>query len=347
MFGKLFGKKDHHHYLKLGGKHLAAERYADARIDFQEALRLCPADAAEQSEIHSGLSRAGNALGELNLQEGEHSLRVGELAKARDHFILAGELAVDQTIKAMAGEGLKKLLQHGSSPAAPSAPTPAAPSAVHGGSSCGSCKDSGSHHAAPQEPPELNLSEEEHFHLLVQPLPGDLPGRYLELGDEFARAYLLIHDGKDNEAFPILKKILVSTENDIVIYEVALIMFRNGQIHECENLLKRALSVNPVNPTCHLAMVHLLAESGRLPEAIGAVQQMIEQGILSDQAQFILGELHQASGDEAAALEVWSKTLELPSMARASAERIVPILGSQGRTEEAKYLIKRYLKGCC
>ena len=376
MFGKLFGKKDHHHYLTKGGKHLAAERYADARIDLQEALRLCPAEAAEKGEIQAGLNRAGNALGQMNLTEGEHSLNAGELAKARDHFILAGELAVDQTIKTMAGEGLKKLAQHGAAPAAPAyqaasaasataapatakaAPATAAEawaqaqaatkqSAHHGGSSCGSCKDSGSHHAAPEEIPALDFSEEDQFHLLVAPLPGDLPGRYSAMGPEFARAYLLIHDGKDNESLPILQKMLVSAENDIVIYEVALIMFRKGKIHECEALLNRALSLNPINPACHLGKVHLLAEAGRAQEAIDAVQHMIEHGILADQAQFILGELYQATGNEAAALEVWSKSLEVPSMARAAAERIVPILGSQGRTEEAKYLIKRYLKGCC
>ncbi|HBG05237.1 MAG: hypothetical protein A2075_01420 [Geobacteraceae bacterium GWC2_58_44] len=343
FFGKLF-KKDHRHYLTQGGKHLAAERYADARIDFQEALKRCPAEAAaDQGEIQAGLDRAGNRLGELNLQEGESSLRAGELAKARDHFILAGELAVDETIRIMAGEGLKKLSQH-----APSSPAPpAVAKAAHGGSSCGSCKDAGSHHPAPQEITESNLSEEDRFFLMIQPLPGDLPGRYAALGHEFARAYLLIHDGNDNEALPILQKMLVSSENDIVIYELALIMFRTGNIHECESHLKRALSINPASQTCYLALVHLLAGGNRFAEAVATVKHMMEQGIMADQAQFILGELHEAAGNQSAAFEAWTRALELPSVARSAAERLVPLLNEQGRSEEAKYLTKRYLKGCC
>src|SRR4051812_9108008 len=98
MFFGLF-KKDHRHYLTQGTKYLAAERYADARVDFLEALKRCPAEATQdEQDIRKGLDQAGNRLGEMNLQEGEHSINAGDLAKARDHFILAGELAVDETI---------------------------------------------------------------------------------------------------------------------------------------------------------------------------------------------------------------------------------------------------------
>ena len=344
MFFGLFGKKDHRHYLTQAGKHLAAERYADARFDFDEALKLCPEDAVEDKrEISAGLNRAVNSLGELNLQEGESSMRAGELAKARDHFILAGELAVDPAIKARAGEGLTKLLQPAPTPAVP---RPAAPKA-HGGSSCGSCKDAGSHGASTEEVPAPEFSDEDRFFLMVQPLPGELSGRYAALGDKFAKAYLLIHDGKDAEAFPMLQQMLVSDENDIVIYEVALIMYRSGNVHESERLLNRSLQINPGNSASYLALVHLMAEAGRYPEALATVNRMIELAILADQAQFMLGELHEAAGDEAAAFEAWSKALELPSMARSAAERLIPLLDDQGRTKEAKYLAKRYLKGCC
>jgi hypothetical protein len=57
--------------------------------------------------------------------------------------------------------------------------------------------------------------------------------------------------------------------------------------------------------------------------------------------------LHEAAGDPDGAFEAWTKALELPSVARSAAERLIPILSDQGRAEEAKYLAKRYLKGCC
>ena len=298
FFGKFFSKKDHRHYLTQAGKHLAAERYADARVDLLEALNRCPSDATQdEREIREGLGRAGNLLGELNLREGDHSMNAGEFAKAHDHFTLAGELAVDETIKTMAGEGLKKLQQN----VLAAAVARPAKEKAHGGSSCASCKDTGSHAASSEEIPAPDFSEEERFYLMIQPLPGDLSTRYAALGDKFAKAYLLIHDGKDPEAFPILEEMLVSDENDIVIYELALIMFRNGQVHECEVLLNRSLQANPANSMSYLALVHLTAGAGRVPEAISIVKHMLEIGVLADQAQLMLGELHEAAGDHTAA----------------------------------------------
>ena len=124
-------------------------------------------------------------------------------------------------------------------------------------------------------------------------------------------------------------------------------MYRLRRVHECEALLNRSLQIDPANSMSYLALVHLMAEARRFPEAIATVERMMELGVLADQGQFMLGELHELAGDEALALEAWSKSLELPGTARSAAERLVPLLSSQGREEEAKYLIKRYLKGCC
>ena len=344
FFGKFF-KKDHHHFLAQAGKHLAAERWADARVDFLEAQSRCPADAEEDArQIRAGLSRAGNSLAELNLEEGTHALNAGELNKAFDNFTLARELADDPRIQVRAEAGIKTLdTPH----PAPEARNSAPKSAVHGGSSCASRQDAGSHGGVELEEQDPGMHEEDRFFLLVQPLPGDLPGRYCALGEKFAHAYLLIHEGKDAQALPILQEMQLSCENDIVIYELALIMYRAGRAHECEELLNRSLRLNPANPTSYLALVHLKADARKYPEAIGIVGRMMALGILADQAQYMLGELHEASGDQAAAQEAWSQALEIPSVARAAAERLVPLLANQGREAEAKYLVKKYLKGCC
>uniref|UniRef100_C6E9B4 TPR repeat-containing protein n=1 Tax=Geobacter sp. (strain M21) TaxID=443144 RepID=C6E9B4_GEOSM len=358
LFG-LFKKKDHRYYQAQGVKFLAAERYADARVDFLEALRLCPADAVtDQGEIRQGLDRSGNRLGELNLEEGEHCLNLGELQKAFDHFTLAAELAADQGIKAKAQSGLGRVQQGNAPPASPAAAavTPAAaapakevagPYKPHGGGSCTSCGTHAPKKPLEAEPTGFDLADEDQFHLMVAPLPGDLPVRYGAMGSKFAQAYLMIHDGKDANALPVLQEMLLSGENDIVLYEVALIMFRAGRIHESQALLNRALSVNSGNGMAYLALVQLLAGGGRYAEAIALVERMLAENVMADQAQFILGELYETTGDEAKAIEMWSKALEIPTVARAAAEKLVPILGSQGRTEEVKYLAKKYLKGCC
>ena len=341
MFFGIFKKKDHTHFLAQAGKHLAAERYADARVDFLEAQSRCPEQASDDArQIAEGLSLACNHLAELNLEEGGHALNAGELQKAYDNFTLALELADDPKLRARAEAGLKKVDEPQPAPVAQKSAAKA-----HGGSSCASCSDTGSR--VPVETDDSGMPEEDRFFLLVQPLPGDLPGRYSALGDKFIHAYLLIHEGNDAQALPILQEMLLSSENDIVIYEVALIMYRAGRAHECEELLNRALRLNPANATCYLALIHLKADTGKFPEAIAILTRMMGLGILLDQAQYMLGELLEASGDQAAAMEAWSKALEIPSVAKPAAERLVPLLARQGRDAEAKYLAKRYLKGCC
>jgi pentatricopeptide repeat protein len=385
MFFGLFGKKDHRHYLTQAGKHLSAERFADARLDYLEALNLCPADAAQdERQIRDGLNAAANGLGQLNLDEGERSVNAGDLEKAVDHYTLAGELAFDETIKAMARERLIGLQQNAAPAvaaveAASAAPAPAAapvargPYAAyavaastqpsrraeahshgghkhgshshHGGGCGGSCgggqmteivdEDSGSH-----------LSEDDRFQLLVQPMGPELAERYAALGQKFQRAYLMIQDGNDAGAFPILQEILVSGENDVVIHELALIMYRSGRVHECEALLKRSLAANPVNHMSYVSLIHLLAECGKLQEALATVERMLELNVIADQALIMQGDLYQAGGDQANAMESWSKALNLPSMARSAAERLIPILDAQGRHNEVKFLAKTYLKGC-
>jgi tetratricopeptide (TPR) repeat protein len=344
LFKKFFKKKDCHHFLTQADKHLAAERYADARVDFLEAQSRCPAEDAEDlRRIADGLALAGNRLAELNLQEAAHAINAGELQKAYDNFTLARQLAHEPGLRTRAEAGLKKLEQPQTVLAAKAAP---AQKAAHGGSSCGSCKDSGGHRIELDEQ-EAGMHEEDRFFLLVQPLPGDLPGRYCALGEQFTRAYLLIHEGKDDRALPILQEMQLSSENDIVIYEVALIMYRQGRAHECEQLLNRSLKLNSTNAASYLALVHLKTETGRAAEAIELVTRMMELGVLADQAQFMLGELHEMTGNQAGALEAWSRALELPAVSKAAAERLVPLLAAQGREAEAKYLAKRYLKGCC
>jgi hypothetical protein len=57
------------------------------------------------------------------------------------------------------------------------------------------------------------------------------------------------------------------------------------------------------------------------------------------------GDLYTQLQDEDNAVESYSKLLTYPQFAKQAAERIVPILESQGRTEEAAYLVKKFAKG--
>jgi len=343
FLGKLFKKKDYRHYQGQGEKYLAAERYADARCSFQEALEVCPAEAREERDpILAKIRETGNRLAELNLVEGEGALNGGDLEKAEDYFNLALELADDAKLREIAEKQLKNLgrvsrrqLSNNNSKQHSHA------------SGCASCGGHHSHEEEIQEVAPTGLSAEDTFHLLIQPLPGDLPTRYAALGEKFAEAYLAIHDGDDRRAFPMLQELHGKSASDVVMYELALIMFRAGRPGEAKQLLDQALAVNPTNPLCYLSLVQLATGGEQYQEALSLLQRMQDLDVLPDQVLIMRGEVLAAAGDSESALAQWSEALKMPSVAKPAAERVVSLLSELGRQQEAQFVAKKYLKGCC
>jgi tetratricopeptide (TPR) repeat protein len=336
---KLFGK-DCRHYLERGKKYFEEERYADARHAFEEALQKI-GDEGENSgtvktEILGYLCETGNRLGLLNIAEAEHAAAQGDLAKAEEHVLLALELAEDQSIREKA-----ERLRGWQVPQAAPAPH------KHGHHNCSGC---GTETVAAPEHDQFtadHLSAQERFELLVHPLPGDLPQRYAAMGEKFAQGYLLVHEGKENEGGKIFQELLAREESDILLYEIALINYRNGHLTDSEQQLRRVIAINDANPLGHLALVQLLVDTGRLAECVPLLNRMIDRQLLVDQALMYLGDIYLNLGNEQEAMESYSKALTHPSAAKAAAERLVTLLQKQERLEEAAFLAKRYLKGCC
>lgn len=343
VFSRLF-KKDFRHYMAQGEKYLQAERYADARVAFAEAAERVGADAVEDARsISERLSFASDRLAELNLHEGKRSATAGDLVKAQEHFQLAINFAGDASLRQAAEKAMREL---GTEAAA----APAAPVSKHQSSCTSGCSSCGPGHGGGEEVGDvsgLNLGDEDRFHLLIGPLPGNLSERYGSQGKEFAKAYLAIHDGDDGTALPILEKLRSNGENDIVIYELALIMYRARRATECQYLLDQALRINPTNPLCHLARVQLAIDAGRYQDAVSKLKTMRELDVLADQALIMLGELHAGAGDRPAAMDYLTQALEIQSVAKPAAEKLMPLLMEAGRTQEAQFLAKKYLKGCC
>ena len=96
-----------------------------------------------------------------------------------------------------------------------------------------------------------------------------------------------------------------------------------------------------------MGLVHLYSETGRMEEALQLLERMVASDVMPEQATLMQGDLYAALHDESRAVESYSKLLAAPKFAKESAERIIPILQSQGRDEEAKFLFKKYAKGCC
>lgn len=323
--------------MEKGGKLLAAGRYAEARAAFDDALEALdatnPSTAALSVTIREKMAFAGNRLAEVNLEEAEACIRAGEMHKAEDHLNLSLDLADDVTIR----EKTEKLLSSLES-------EPAPVKHVHSKSCGGGCQSTGGHPADSAEFSEDGLTDADRFELLVRPLPGDLPERYLNLGKEFAEGYLAAHDGNLAKAWLIFERLLAQGENDVLLYEVSILSHREGDRRRCEMLLRRCLELNDRNPLGNLGLVQFLTESSRFDEAIVLLESMVVRSILPEQAELFLGDIRQARGERDTAIEHYSRLLG-GSLKKEAAQRLVPILEACGRHADAAHVAKQMR--CC
>lgn len=339
FFRKLFGK-DCRQLLEKGDRYLADGRFADARHAYEEALERLPGgDEGEEirTMLNAGMTKTKNGLAEMNVAEARLYLNQNNTAKAQECLELAVQLAEDGAVREKAENLMKEMdSPHAISPV----------KMEHGHHGCSSC------HSVPHQDladnTEESLSLEDRFHLLTQALPGGLADRYVNLGEKFAYGYIELHEGNLDAAFQTFTELTATErENDILLYELGALTFRKGDVTEAERLFRSSVEVNPYNPLTRLGLAQLLIFSKRLDEALIELGLMVENGLLANEAQVMIGDVWCLKGEEGAAIDYFAKLLENKSLQKVCAERLVPLLMNQGRETEAQFLTKQYLKGCC
>lgn len=341
MFFKKFFTKSFEQTLEKADSLFKNEHYSEARQYYFDALEKMPDTGDQQnlSLIRSKVSKCANILAEMNITEAEAAIRTGNFAKATEYLELSLELADDVTVREKAENLISSFTELSSTE-----PIKIQTSGKHDCSSCSSSHNK-DHEPDPILPDHLHSHEK--FQLLVNTLPGDLPQRYAALGEEFASVYLLAHSENTSDALNKFRQLLSSGENDIILYETALLEYKGGHMNVCESLLRRALNLNDANPLCNLSLAQLFTDTGRLDEASVFLKGMMDRMILYEQALILLSDVYMHQGNQEAALKLLSDGLQMPVLKKTSAERLVAILSSQGRNDEAAYLFKTYLKGCC
>jgi tetratricopeptide (TPR) repeat protein len=339
---KLFSR-DYQTLKSKGDNLFAAERFADAKVFYAESLDKLNATSENQAErdyLLSRLSSAGNRLAELNIVEAEAALNSRDYDKGREHLKLSLELADDVTIREKAESMLNSDLfkEKITLPA----------DSMKKGHDCSSCSP-----IASDPDPEVpafsleNLGQEEQFQLLIDTLPTPLPQRYEALGKKFACAYLFAHSDRLDEALKAFIELLADGENDILLYECALVKYRQGFRNECEALLNRAIELNGDNPLCYLSMAQLHVDMKRLQEAVSLLHLMLDRRILPEQSLIMLGDVYMLQGDVENGISTFTKALQVPMLRKVAAQRLVPRLVEQNRSNEAAFIVKTYLGGCC
>lgn len=342
MFFSKFFSKTPEQLVSKGDVNFKNANYFEARCNFIDAMgKLSDSEDSQSisSYIRDMITQCSNRLAELNINEAEAVFRSGNITKSIEYLHLAIEQADDVHIREKADSLIKSFKENMSS-----VPHNEKISAKH---DCASCSSTG--HQVPESSsfqPD-NLTSHDQFNLLVHTLPGDLPERYLSLGEKFASAFLLAQSNNITEALNMFRELLAVGENDILLYETALIEFKLGRVDICESLLNKALSINPDNPMCNLSLTQLYIDTGRYSNAVTLLKSMMTREILHDQSLILLADVYVIQSDNKAAIELLSNALSNPSLKKPAAERLVAILNKEGRDEEAQYLYKTYLKGCC
>jgi tetratricopeptide (TPR) repeat protein len=338
---KLFNfSKDFSYYQEKGDRYFSAERFADARDAFSEALEKIDqgdnTDISIRNSLREKFAECGNRLGSLNLREAEHALNNGDLKKAGEHLHIVLELAEEQALR----EKAENMLAGAGTGTAGNGKNEAT-------DSCGSCR--GDHDNAGHDEDhgiDPTMHTEDRFALYIHTLPEDLPRRYGEMGEKFARGCLLNLVGDVDGALMIFEELSAGGENDILDYEKAIIYYHRGDSRKCEDLLKKALEFNGSNPLCYIGLAQLYSETGRGKDALPVLERMISAELVPDQARMMLGDVYMLLQDESKAVECFKQLLFSPGVARQAAERLIHLLAKQGRSEEAAYLAKKFAKGC-
>lgn len=336
--------KDPEDFLLKGERLLQQECFFDARSAFEEAFQLLEREKAGQDEArilqcHSGIAMANTGLARLNVKEAEYSITAGAMVKAADHLELALSLTEDPLIKQEAARLLERLESLSQNQENKEIPTKS--------SGCSSCSSGAAHApvAAADIEHEFEMSEADHFDLLIRQLPVDLYNRYSNLGEKFIEAYLAISRDHHKQALSILEAWFDGKDRDIFYYEKAMVLYRLGKTSEAERYLKEAIIENSTNPLPHLSLSLLLLELERLPEAAIQLDSMIDSGILTEQATLLRGNTYSRTGDTEAAIKCYASLLST-SFSRPAAENLHQLLLECGREADAASVFKNYLKGC-
>lgn len=342
IFSRFFRKKGYRDYESRGDGYLQQERFADARIEYEAALERLgeEADAGDPDalkRIGGKLAATGLGLARLNLDEARTAFASGNRERGEEFLELAGRFSESPEIRRQIAEIMRTSPSH----AAPS-PSTASPHRSRQGEGAKIEPIDSSNDTIP-------LPEEEvRFELYISTLPGNLPDRYRSKGKDFAKACILAHDGQRREAFAILQRLAGEEPCDLILYEMALIAAQEGDPSSTERFLRQSLELDADNPLSGLSLAQLLMVQRRHDEARGVLDSLRSKGGLGNQVLLLLGDNAQGAGNIQEAESFYLEALKDTSLARAAAERLVPIMESTGRLRERDFLLKKHCgKGCC
>ncbi len=325
--------------LAKGDKYLSSESYFEARVSFEDGLKLCttdPVDDPLRSSFLKGIAAANNGLAGRNIQEAEFALGRGDAVKAADHLELALTQTTDQAVRHQAERLLSGI--------SPEESVPVTSRAAH--SSCGSCSGSSGSELSDSSYLDEALPPLEYYELLIHQLPEEQYQRYALLGEDFAVAYIAASRDHHGEALAGFEGCADLLPPDIYHFETGKVLHRLGRDREAERHLRSAIQSNEANSLAWLTLALMLRETGNLTDAMTTVNTMVSASILPEQALLLRADILEVTGQHESAINQYVELLATP-LARSAGERLYALLQEVGRHDDAAVIFKKYLKKSC
>jgi tetratricopeptide (TPR) repeat protein len=336
LLQKIFRRTDS---LTLVRRAVEQGRWADAIADGEglDPTSLPPGDRSELEEL---LTKAGDALAELNLIEGEACLDAGEKARAKEHYSLAAGHARSAELKRRAGEALDQLQT-----AEPLFIRPAAATA---------CCTLGCSSSAVEAGPDTDttpffedLDPEGRMELIRAAYPTEWAERYCDLYDPLREAILLAHEGRDGEALACFDRVSPQDRDAVYWYEHGILLERMGDIAQARRDLEEVLSLHPGHVLAMEALVGVTLAGGEEEMAEKMLREMLDAGIAEPFSHGLLAGILTRRGDTEAALRHGLAAVEKGSREPTTLLLAGSLLEAEGRLTEAERLLTRLSTGGC
>lgn len=333
---KMFGKKDPVEDLQQ--RH---ERQDWAGIlSAAKSINLSELPEEDQQKITAWKTDAGNALAQINIEEGQWAQKSGNLLRAREDFQLAMELACTDELRKRAKEALAAL-ERGEM--LPEEEVDTDGPAVHAG--CNTCATTTEGPAI--DPEETDLDEEARMELLLATLPEELADRYMSAGPEFREAWLMAQEGENKQALQLLKNVPETERNALFLYERGALMARTGQNNKARQDLQAALAAEPDLFPAFDSLTQVLVAMNK----VGDLEKLLKQSLAEERFVALcwtrLAELHAHRREFEPALAAGMKAIDEgvndPNLIVLCAQ----ILESMERYDEAEAILMRLPSGGC
>lgn len=340
FFRKLFGSSDPMDRLRrLMEQKCWAEALAIGN-DIEEGSPLTPEGTAELKVL---LDAAGDALAELNLTEGEACLRVGDRARATEHFSLAAEHARSGGIQQQAQKALTSLMQ----PLPSSLPPAAAKADCHSGHSGCSSTCHSSHADEIEDTPEMELDSLMRLELILSSYPQEWTDRYLEIGETLREAFLLAHEGREEEAVRAFDSVPARERDDLFFFERGALHGRMGDAQKAFADLKKALELNPDHSLALETLIHLEMATGKDGSAESRLKAMLSQNLDPGFCHGNLAILHARRGELEKALDHGMQAIAAGGAGPETLQLAASLLERAGRIGEAERVLMGLSGGGC